>query len=230
MKSKIFFLSIFLIFISCREYKFSKLIVNIDNESKNSGNLPLNKLSIYKNGKLYKEILGNDGLFIESPIKLDSIEKGKYEFEYSNLFGERTKKEFRINNRKETDTISIFPDQFDFEKYLSKSIIKNLKNESVKINYNSQGCFHKISDSITIRNESENYFITHGGKTKKINEKQLYEIEKLECQLYAIPKDGLCTTTEIYTITYKNKKQVIKNGYCVWSGWNNLEEKLLKGK
>lgn len=230
MKVKILFLSIFLSLMGCKEYKFSKLIVKIDNANKNSGNLALSELTVYKNGILLKKIINTDGLFLESPIKLDSIEKGNYVFEYYNLFGEKTKRQFKIENKKEIDTIAIFPDQFDFERYSNKSIIKNLRNKSVNINYNTQGCFHKISDSLTISNKNGNYYILYNNQQKQIDKKQIDNLIKFESQLYAIPDDGLCTTTEIYSIEFENKTKQIKNGHCVWSGWNNLEEEILNKK
>lgn len=230
MKVKILFLSIFLFLIGCKEYKFSKLVIKIDNANKNSGNLPLSELSVYKNGMLFKKIINKDGLFLDSPIKLDSIEKGNYEFEYYNLFGEKTKKQFIIKNEKEIDTIAIFPDQFAFEKYSYKSIIKNLKNNSVEIKYNSQGCFHKISDSIKISNKNGNYFILHKNVEKQIDKKQLENLIKFESQLYAIPSDGLFTSIENYSIKFDNKTKEIRNGSCVWSGWRNLEDEILNKK
>ncbi|WP_131725389.1 hypothetical protein [Chryseobacterium sp. Leaf180] len=230
MKVKILFLSIFLLLIGCKEYKYSKLVVKIDNANKNSGNLPLSELVIYKNGIFFKKIINKDGLFLDSPIKLDSIEKGNYEFEFYNLFGEKTKKQFQIENKKKIDTIAIFPDEFAFEKYSNKSIIKNLKNNSVEIKYNSQGCFHQISDSIKISNKNENYFILHKNVEKQIDKKQLENLIKFESQLYAIPSDGLCTTIENYSINFNNETKEIRNENCVWSGWSNLEDEILNKK
>lgn len=229
MKKQILLLILILLFTSCKEYKFSLLIVKIEYD-KNSENLPLSQLSVYKNGRLYKKIVNKEALFLENPIKLDSIEKGKYVFEYYNLFGEKTREQISIENKKDTDTITIFPDRFNYEKYLNKSIIKNLKNNSVVIKYNSQGCFHKISDSIKITNINGIYLILYKNIEKQINKRQLDSLIKFESQLYAIPSDGGCTTIETYSILFDNKIKVIKNRSCVWSGWTNLTDEILNIK
>ena len=222
MKYSLFLFLIILIFTSCSDYKFSKLIITTDNENKNSGNLPLSELTIYKNGKFFKKIVGKESIFIDNPITIDSLEKGEYEFEYYNLFGEKVKKKYVAKNKKKIDSLQIHPDQFDSTNKLNRSIINRLRNDSVKINYLSNGCFQKISDSIIIRNKNGNYFISHGNKTRQLNEREIKKLIQFECELYSIPQDGGCTTIEIYRISSNNKKDSIRNGGCIWSGWENI--------
>lgn len=114
-----------------------------------------------------------------------------------------------------------------YSKNLEKSNIKNLKNDSLKITWKSQGCFHHFSDSLMIKNENSSYFMSYGKKTTKLTEMQVKKLMKFESQLNSIPqRDGACTTQETYRMTFSGKIKEIKDSRCKWDGWENLKEDL----
>ncbi len=224
MKIRTLIIILFFFLYNCKDYKYSELIVHTKNEHKNSAYLPLNQMMIYKDGKLYKKIEPKDGLFIENPIKLDSLEKGLYKFEYLNLFDEKTSTFYTAKNKKKKDSLTIYTDFFDSSKFLTKSIIKNLKNDSLKINYQSIGCFHKENDSLIIKENNSQYFLYYKNKITVLNDTQINRLIRFECELYSLPKQGFCTTKETYVLNFKGRKKKIINGNCVWSGWKNIKE------
>lgn len=114
-----------------------------------------------------------------------------------------------------------------YSKNLDKSIIKNLKNDSVKITWKSQGCFRHLSDSLTIKNENSSYFMRYGKKTSKLTEMQVKKLVKFESKLNSIhQRDGGCTTEETYRMTFNGKIKEIKDSRCNWYGWENLKKDL----
>lgn len=114
-----------------------------------------------------------------------------------------------------------------YSKNLDKSIIKNLKNDSVKITWKSQGCFHHFSDSLMIKNENSSYFMRYGKKTIKLTETQVKKLVKFESNLNSIPqRDGGCTTEETYRMAFNGKIKEIKDSRCKWDGWENLKKDL----
>ena len=108
-----------MILIGCTE-KYSTLIITIKNNDNNVFNFPeLNKLVIKKDNKIFKTILpSNKNPFIDNPIKIDSLERGIYQFEYIDLFGRNQIKTYEAKNRKNIDTLSINPDYIDISKLL----------------------------------------------------------------------------------------------------------------
>ncbi|WP_426475886.1 hypothetical protein [Chryseobacterium balustinum] len=212
--------------VSCTE-KYSTLILEFKNEKKLSDNFPeLYKLEIKKNGKIIKTVLPKEGLFIENPLKIDSIEKGTYEFIYSDLFGRTQIKKYKAENFDKVDTLRISPDHIDITKVKNNSIIRKLNNNQITIKYRSQGCFHKIKDSIVIKNKDGKYYLGYNGRFKTLSKDEIDKIIQFECELYTLPKDGGCTTVSIYTLFFNGETKEIQDGNCGWNGWDNLKNDL----
>lgn len=213
--------------IGCTK-KYSTLILEIKNQKKSSGNFPeLNELIVKKDNKIFKTFLPKElSPFIENPLKIDSIEKGTYQFEYYDLFGRKQIKTYEANNRKDIDTLIINPDYIDISKQIENSVLRKLKDKQMILKYESKGCFHSISDSIIVENKNNKFFFTNNGKIRELNKNELNKLIQFESELYSIPKEGNCTTVENYKLTFKKKTKEFINGNCSWSGWYNLKDDL----
>ncbi|WP_379965582.1 hypothetical protein [Epilithonimonas sp. UC225_85] len=216
-----------IVLIGCTK-KYSTLIIELKNQKKSSGIFAeLNKLVVKKDNKIFKTFLPKDiNPYLGNPLKIDSLEKGIYQFEYDDLFGRKQIKIYVAKNRKEVDTLIINPDYIDTSKQIENSIIKKLKDNQIIFNFESKGCFHMTSDSIIVQNKNNKFFLINKGKTKELNQEEIDILIQFESELYSIPQEKSCTTTEFYKIKFKNKTQEFINGNCSWNGWYNLKEDL----
>lgn len=216
-----------IVLISCTK-KYSTLVIEIKNQKKSSDIfVELNELVVKKDNKIFKTFLPKDkSPFLEDPLKIDSLEKGVYQFEYDDLFGRTQIKIYEAKNRNEIDTLIIHPDYIDISKQIGNSIIKKLKDNQIIFNFESKGCFHTTSDSMIIQNKNNTFFLINKGKIKELNQIDIDKLIRFESELYSIPQERNCTTTESYKIKFKNKTQEFINGNCSWNGWYDIKNEL----
>lgn len=220
-------LLILLSFFSCEKKDITATInITIELENKNTKGYPdLRFLKIYKNGIFYKEIKAEHLPFIPYFIKLENLKEGKYQFEYTNIFQQKVVRELNIDESK-IYKISINPDYSDYKQNFKKSLIFNLKeNQSLKLTYKSQGCFHHDEDIIIIHKKENHYELERNGTTIKLNNKEINYLIRMECELNNI-KTGGCTTSDIYTFYGDNYKKEFIDSSCKWNGWDNLKTRM----
>jgi hypothetical protein len=212
--------------VGCQKTKIASVYVTIEMENEfYKGYHKIQQLTIKKDGKYLKTILPNVGPFIPDEIKLDSLEMGNYTFEYINIFEQTISKELTISESKRYN-LKIAPDYSDYEKYRTKSIINNLKNNhAIIISFKSVGCFHIKSDSIKIYKKNNAVFLKMSKREKKLTDQELKSLIKFECQLYQIPKGG-CTSKDKYTVYFNNTKKEYIDNTCSWQGWSLIKEQM----
>ncbi len=223
---KINFILIFLSFVaflSCKKREINATLnISVELENKNSKEYAdLSYLKIYKNDTIFKEIIADDLPFIQHSIKLSNLKEGKYKFEFINIFQQKVVKELIIDENK-IYKILINPDYSDYQENLAKSLIGNLKeNENIKLSYKSQGCFHQEKDCVIIYKKNNYFEIERNGLLTKLNDNEVDNLIKMECELNNI-KEGGCTTADIYTFYKSNLKKEFIDDTCKWNGWENL--------
>lgn len=222
MRFKIIFLiATMILFSSCKKVPASiKLKIEFENEF--SQNLSkLYGIQVYKNGKIFREFSGFKKPYIQKEITLDSLTNGTYKFVYENLVNQTLQKTIEVKENKLYE-VSIFPDYSDYKDFISKSFVRNLKeNQKVEFNFESVGCFHSASESLVISKRGKIYYVESNGEFKKLNKKQLDAIIKMECELNLI-RFGGCTTSDHYTIKAEKQEKEFYDETCKWNGWNNL--------
>lgn len=189
----------------------------------------LYKIEIYMDEKIFKILEPEKwALSLNSNIKLDSIKEGKYSFVYENNFGETIRKEIKVDESK-TYRIRIALDSL--VKKNNKSVFENLKDSEAKLVFKSTGCFHQEKDSITVINKNNHYFIRQeGGNLKAIDRTTWAYFVKTENEIREIPKDGDCTTRDVYIFYNKGKSDTIRDSTCKFSIWSAIKEYLKKNK
>lgn len=224
---KIKFIIILLSFaglVQCQKKEIkATLDISIELENMNGREYAdLRFLKIYKNDKIFKEIIANELPFIQHSIKLTDVKEGKYKFEFINIFEQKVSKEVLVDENK-IYRISINPHYSDYKKNFAKSLIGNLnENENIKICYKSQGCFHQVKDSMIIFKKNKHYEIERNGLTTILNDNEVNNLIKMECELHNLKEIG-CTTTDIYTFYKSNSKKEFTDDTCDWNGWENLK-------
>lgn len=104
-------------------------------------------------------------------------------------------------------------------------LIKN--GEKYELIYNSQGCFHGVSETITITKRKDKHFLKYNKSIKEISDKEKEVIRNYESDIYYREFDSGCTTIDQYLLIHKGDTITDNwDGSCEWNGWNNLLENL----
>jgi len=222
------FLFLLVFFASCKKDVSATIKLKIELENKFNSEYPdLYQLKVFKNGKLFKKYVATEMPYIEQDITLTKLPKAKYQFEYYNFFNQKVIKSLIINESK-IYNIKIYPDFSNYKANLQKSIIGKLSNDdTLKLNYKTVGCFHSDSDSLVINKKNNKYFLTVANKTTKLNINDVEFLKKIECELYELPKLGGCTTSDYYTLHFKNNKTIFIDATCKWNAWASIYEKFV---
>lgn len=216
--------------ISCQKNVNANFDIHTENSDPYNHKIyDLKKIEIYKDEKIFKILEPEESApTLDSNIKLDSVKEGKYSFVYENLFGENIKKEIKVDASK-TYRVSITLDSL-IKKH-KKSVFENLKDEEVKLVFQSIGCFHQEKDSIIILNKDNRYFIRLKNRILKPIDKAVWAyLVKAENKIREIPKDGGCTTRDEYIFYYRGKSDTINDSTCRFSIWSSLEDYMKKNK
>jgi len=224
----IYLLLILLLFTSCKKEISATIKLKIELENKYSSEYPdLYQLKIYKNGKLFKNYIADKMPYIDHEIILMKLKGGKYQFEYENFFKQKIIKSLFVDESK-TYNIVINPDYTDYKRNLHYSIIEKLVNDdSLKINFESRGCFHSGKDSLVIKKINGKYILKIDRKNINLESEDVNYLKKIECELYELPKNGDCTTSDIYTLISKNRKLKFIDNTCRWNAWSNIYKKFI---
>lgn len=204
---------LFILFSSCQKEVSATLMVNVKpNDTSVKTTIFLYESKLYKETKLYKKIPQPQfPYYLPQVIKIDSLKKGKYTFEYPDLYGDFIRQEINIEESK-TYQINIYP---DITKKLSKkNIISSLKNgEDVEIKLESRGCFHSSSIGFHISKKNNQLEIRQEKRSKILNPNQEKYLIDLENRTRLLENGG-CTTSERIIFILKNKSDTITDSGC----------------
>ncbi len=210
----------FLLFFSGTNKNYASLEISIKDCRSNKLEY-LDELFIIKDNKRIKSLKPEHN-YIQTLTKLDL---GTYFLEYKSLFGKTEKKKVTISQFKKY-SVDLCMDYINYSKETYKPIIDQLQEkENYKILMSSQGCFHSSADTLIIFRVNNTYSATWKTKKKNLTKSDIEAIRHFEIELNYMNVDA-CTTTDTYTIIYKNKTKKIEDGSCDWNGDNYLEKKL----
>lgn len=106
----------------------------------------------------------------------------------------------------------------------TQKIKANKKSEAIlKINFQSSGCFHLREDSLQILKVDDRFVSVRGNHKRFVSLREIEYLENLVEQLKALPKDGMCTTTEKFVIDRNGKSDTISDANCNFDGFQKLE-------
>lgn len=226
----IFGLLILLIFVNCKKESFASIHLKVSFEDQTKKELPrLYWISVFKDENLFKKYGRFEKPYITKEIVIDSLTNGMYKFVYENFLNQKMQKTIEITEDK-TYSISIHPDYSKYTRFIEKSFVKGLKeNQKVEFIFESLGCFHSLESKVQInKNEGEYYFKTRGIE-KRLSQKEVDAVIKMECELNLLQPGG-CTTKDHYTIKFGDQKKEYFDRTCAWHGWKNLFKQInLKG-
>ncbi|MES2555041.1 MAG: hypothetical protein V4604_02770 [Bacteroidota bacterium] len=178
-------------------------------------------LTILKDGQDFQSIDPGFG----SKVTLKDLEIGTYTIYYQSIFGNKEKQEIVISESK-SHSVTICINQLDYSASGYSAVIDELEvGESYRINYESQGCFHSDSETISIGRIDGHYLVSWGDTSKILSQTEHDLIRQFEIEMNYM-KGGGCTTTDTYTVLYKEKQKEIHDRTCEWNGWDFLTKQL----
>ena len=227
MKTKIiFFFLIVNFFASCKKEIPASIKVKVEYENKLNKELPkLYTLWVYKNGKIFKKFSRFEKPYIAKEIVIDSLNNGKYKFVYLNFLNQTLEKSIVIKENK-VYSITINPDYSNFRKFISGSSIRNLqKGQKIEILFVRNSCMGSSEGNMTITNDGNDFIAESHGMIKKLNQKEIDLLIKMECELNLLQYGG-CTTSDHYIIKSGNLKKEFYDRTCAWEGWTNTYKEM----
>ena len=125
-------------------------------------------------------------------------------------------------SQKRSDTL-IEEITFENKKNIHYSpILSKLKaDQEFIIKFESTGCFHFVTDKLTIKKKLNEYFVSYKGKTKELSQEEVEAIKSFEEEI-KLTSEWACTTVDTYYIIYQDQSQKIIDGTCDWNGFNKL--------
>ena len=184
----------------------------------------------------------------EFPIKLENIPVTEYKVVFKNNFKQLVVKQIRLTDQ-ETNVIILCPDTL--LDYSQNTLSKLQDNDTISINFHSQGCFHMTVSKILISKHGDKYlanlydvnwrYVTKKKKTTMqyrgdsllktvtLTKQNIQDFNRFENELNFV-NDGGCTTTDWYDIksSYLNKKAT--DGSCSWDGFYYLRKSFFGDK
>lgn len=214
---------LFLLFTSCQREVAATLMVKIcpgDNTVKTEiFQLPC---KLYKDSKLYRKIPQPDyPIYLPQSIRIDSLSKGNYTFEYPDMFGKMIKQNITIGESKMYH-LNIYPDIT--KKSLKKNIIPNLKDgESLDVKLTYRGCFSSGESSFNILKKGKQFQISRNNSSKIFNENQIKYLISLENSIRQLDY-GWCSTSSRIIFVLKNRTDTITDRGCQFNSLSKFEK------
>lgn len=199
----------------------SSLQVNIKDCRRDGSFEYLEEFKLYKNDILIRTVEPKH----ERKQYLKDLSFGNYRIEYKSMFEKIESVEIELNEKKKY-VIDICLNFINYELETYKPFIDQLKNgDSYSILVSSQGCFHNSKEEYIIKRKNEDYYLTFGGTKKILSKNDIQLIRHFEIELNYMESDG-CTTTDRYSVKFKNNEVVILDGSCSWNGDYHLKKEL----
>lgn|SRR5690606_36187052 len=150
-------------------------------------------------------------------FEVKNLEKGTYTIIFENMFSQIVEIPFKVEEYKKYE-VDLCTNIIDYSKESFKPRINQLKsNESFKIIFSSQGCFHSDEKELIILRKRKKYFIEYEGNLKQLSKEEIKIIANFEIEL-SHTQEGGCTTTHTYNIQFKDKNDFYLDGKCSWNG------------
>lgn len=95
--------------------------------------------------------------------------------------------------------------------------------EFLQLNFNSTGCFHFLTDSLSIHKWNDRYYLRYKNQTYIMDKESLMFFRDYEFKLNNLEKNvSYCTTTDFYTLTYNTEIYQYWDLGCSWQGYRKL--------
>ena len=154
------------------------------------------------------------------------MEPGQYHITYKTSLGQIVKVNFALEEDK-IQKVDLCLDTFSHSSVKHNAFIDQIQNgERITMDVLSSGCFHHSTNKLIITREADKYFLEFKGKQRELTPKDLDVIRKFETELVHINSRVICTSSDIYTIRYKNQEIHIDDDSCMWNGWYGLKKDL----
>ncbi len=182
------------------------------------------------------------------PIKLDNIPVAEYKLKFKNNFNQLVIKDIRLTDQ-ETNSIILCPDKL--LNYPQNTLSKLQDQDTIAINFHSQGCFHTTVSKILIIKQGDKYlarlydvnwgYVPKKKRTKMVNRgdslvksvtmtiQNIQDFNRFENEINFV-NDGGCTTTNWYDIKGKYLNIKATDGSCSWSGFYYLRKSFFGDK
>lgn len=219
------FLIVFFIACSCfREQKKDKASLEItisDCRKGSSTQLFFQKVSVLKNNASFMELN-----FKAKPLlKIHDLKPATYTIIYESIFGNKEQQKVIVSESKNY-SVTICSNVLDHAFTNYQTVIDHLSSgEFYTIDFESHGCFHHKTATMSIGRSSNNYLVSMGDTSKVLSEKEVDLIRFFEIEMHFF-KEGGCTTEDIYTVNFKNKTTKFYDRSCNWDGWHFISKEL----
>lgn len=182
------------------------------------------------------------------PIKLDNIPVAEYKLKFKNNFKQLVIKNIRLTDQ-ETNSIILCPD--NLLDYPQNTLSKLQDQDTIAINFHSQGCFHTTVSKILISKQGDRYlarlydvnwgYVTKKKRTIRVNRgdsliksvtmttQNIEDFNRFENEINFV-NDGGCTTTDWYDIKSKYLNIKATDGSCSWNGFYYLRKSFFGNK
>ncbi|MCQ0113052.1 hypothetical protein [Zhouia amylolytica] len=177
---------------------------------------------LFKNGKH----IANDTIEFNGFSKYKNLPYGKYQITFESIYGLQESVEIEIKNN--IEEVILCMDKLNYDLTDSDLLINNLNpNQSLKIDFQSLGCFHFNKSVLEITRTNEQYLAKLGDKKMILSAAQLQLIKEFEIELREIESNE-CTTVDTYKLTNEQNSESVEiiDESCIWHGFRHLVEKL----
>lgn len=183
----------------------------------------LDKLLIYKDGALFKQIN-----YPRFDLFSGEVPSGKYTFQYTNVFQEVIRKKIVLAKKNgPVQEVILYADE------LQDSIPKNLFFQRIKngqkivIKLGVSGCFASDKDSLIVYKEKNNFFLVYNKRRRELKPKDICFLMKYENELRHLKKTNFMSTGNgTDEIIFNSEKIVYVEPSMYWDGFRILKAKL----
>ena len=210
-----------ILFTSCRKEIPASIQVSVTYQDTLHKDLPkLFFLTVYKDGKLFKEYSRMQGPYIKNSFSIDSLSEGTYKFVYLNVLNQTLVKSIVVKENR-AYPIAIHPDYSNYSKLVGTSLIKNLKDtEKIELYFKRSSCMGSLKSNLVLTKKGNVLIAENNGRVKELSQREVDSFIKMECELSLIQYGG-CTTSDSYTLRSGNVEKEFFDRTCRWEGWRN---------
>lgn len=155
-----------------------------------------------------------------STSKIRGLEPGNYQIVYNNKYGEYSRTRFTLKKGQRKVPVVLNYEKLDSLKYLGKRRIDSLKNgDSLRVWYQSSGCFHHFKKNIVYYRESDQLYATNYEDTVLLDSNAIQQVRVFETEL-PYWRNGGCTTISYYVVFLNGEEVAITmDDSCSWNGF-----------
>jgi hypothetical protein len=162
---------------------------------------------------------------------IKNLVKGSYKIEFTNIFGQRVRKE--VVAKKLRNKIEICTDNFEDNKEIT--FIQKISNKNrLQLNFMSFGCEHWVSEKVIFFQIEDDFFgefikDEQPPIKKKLSKEQLNYLILFERKLRQIENSmGGCTIEDSYHLILGNEELKMVDESCDWNGFYEMKKKIFE--